>query len=91
MIESTEALYNRLMASLPGRDILTFDVFALLAVKEDGELDMDTLRQLIKTFRPDREGNLSLLDFAKAIDKCYKEMRVLRASIYNSSQVCDDL
>jgi hypothetical protein len=75
------------MLSVPHRDVLTFDVIALLAVQGNGELDLELMRSLIKLFRPDRDGNLSLLDFAKSIDTCYKELRVLRASISNSSKV----
>jgi hypothetical protein len=74
------------MSSLPNRGILTFDLLALLAVQDNGEIDLSLMRSLIKLFRPDRDGNISLLDFAKSIDTCYKEMRVLRASIFNSSK-----
>jgi hypothetical protein len=86
VIEATETLYNNLMSSLPDRGILTFDLLALLAVQDSGEIDLSLMRNLIKLFRPDRDGNISLLDFAKSIDACYKEMRVLRASIFNSSK-----
>jgi hypothetical protein len=74
------------MSSVPQREILTFDVIALLAVQGNGELNLEMMRDLIKLFRPDRDGNLSILDFAKSIDACYKELRVLRASISNSSK-----
>jgi hypothetical protein len=37
--------------------------------------------------RPDREGDLSKLDFVKSVDTIYKEMRLLRASIASSSRV----
>ena len=42
---------------------------------------------MVKLFRPDREGNLTLLDFAKSVDSVYKELRLLRASVANSSRM----
>lgn len=45
------------------------------------------MKDLIKLFRPDRQGNLTMLDFVKSCDSVYKEMRLLRASIANSGQV----
>ena len=39
---------------------------------------------LVKLFRPDRDGNLSMLDFLTSIDSVYKEFRMLNASIQNS-------
>lgn len=89
VVETTEEIFDRLMLSIPQRDTLSFDVLALLAVQNDGSLDIAMLRHLIKMFRPDREGNLSLLDFAKSIDSVYKEIRLLRANIHNSGKVSD--
>jgi hypothetical protein len=57
-IQSSEALY----ASLVGTSAhLKFDLIALLAIKPNGEIDEDKLKQLISLFRPDREGRLSLV------------------------------
>lgn len=75
------------MKSTPDRQCLTLDVLALLAVQRDGTLETSLLKDLIKFFRPDRNGNISLLEFAKSIDTCYKDIRLLRANIRNSSQV----
>jgi len=75
------------LLSSPGASVLSFDIIALLAVQRSGDLDEEKLRYLIKLFRPDREGNLSLLDFVKSIDSVYKELRLLRASVSNSSKV----
>jgi hypothetical protein len=65
---------------------LPFDVIALLAVKDDGEVDKSILKDLVKLFPYNSDGTLSLLDFAKDIDSCYKELRLLRANIKNSYQ-----
>jgi hypothetical protein len=83
-IMSVEAVYNRLI----GNDkILRFDLIALLAVGRDGEMDEDKLKALIKLFRPERDGTLSLIDFAKSVDSVYKELRLLRASVANSTKM----
>jgi len=86
-IECAENVYNRLMLGTPGASVLDFDVLALLAIQRNGSLDEHKVRELIRLFRPDREGKLSLLDFAKSIDSVYKELRTLRASVANSSKV----
>lgn len=86
-VACTEALYHLLLYATPGAKSLSFDVLALLAVRRNGELDEEILRSMIKLFRPDREGRLSLLDFAKSIDSVYKELRLLRASVSNSSKL----
>lgn len=80
-------MYNRLLRGTPGATVVSFDVIALLAIRKDGSLDEEKLRSLIKLFRPDRDGNLNLLDFAKSVDAVYKELRLLRASVSNSSKV----
>jgi small-conductance mechanosensitive channel len=58
-----------------------------LALKKDGAIDTERMKDLIKLFRPDRQGHLTLLDFVKSCDTVYKEMRLLRASIANSGQI----
>jgi len=67
-VACSEIIYERLLTGTPGAPILSFDVIALLAIQKDGKFDECKLRGLIKLFRPDREGNLTLLDFAKSID-----------------------
>jgi hypothetical protein len=42
---------------------------------------------LIKLFRPNRDGSLSMIDFVKSTDSVYREIRLLRAAVNNSSKV----
>lgn len=62
-------------------------MLALLCLRADGTLDQRKVRELIKVFRPDRDGKLSLVDFVRSIDAVYRELRLLRASVANSSKV----
>ena len=71
----------------PDEKSLHFDTLALLALDDSGEIDERKAKDLIKIFRPDREGVLTLLDFLKSVDSVYKEFRLLQASIENSSQI----
>jgi hypothetical protein len=57
-IQSSEAIYSRLVG---GSALLKFDLLALLAIDDNGEVDDDKLKELIHLFRPDRQGNLSLV------------------------------
>jgi hypothetical protein len=86
-IESSQDVYRRLMMRNPDSDILRFDVLALACMTSDNNLNHDKLRSLIRLFRPDRDGNLSLLDFVKSIDAVYKEISLLRASVRNSQKL----
>jgi hypothetical protein len=85
-IESAQEVYDRLLLRTPN-SVLSFEVLALLGVNKDGSLDQVKLRELVRLFRPDRDGTLSLLDFVKSIDSVYKELRLLRAAVANSSKI----
>ena len=71
--------------------VLVFDAIATLAKSEpgtkSGEIDSSKMKDLIRLFRPDREGNLTMLDFVKSVDAVYKKLRLLRAAISSSSQI----
>ena len=87
-IASVADVYRRLQLgdnSIGGN--LHFNAIAELAVRDNGKLDEQRLKSYIKLFRPDRDGMMSLLVFAKAIDACYKELRLLRASVASASRV----
>lgn len=66
---------------------LHFDVIASLAVNNDGTLDGDKIKDLIRTFRPNRDGTMSILDFVRSVDAVYKELRLLRATIKSSTLI----
>lgn len=65
---SSQKLFDRLLVGSTDEH-LKFDVLCLLAKGHDGSIDRGKVRDLIKTFRPDRNGNLSKLDFAKSVDR----------------------
>ena len=56
-------------------------------MKDNGDIDQVKVRDLVKVFRPRRDGVLTMLDFVKSTDSVYKEFRLLQASIQNSSQI----
>ena len=68
-------------------DVLKFDVLALAATRSNSDLNVSDLKNLIRLFRPDRDGKISLLDFVKSVDSVYKEARLLRASVRNSEKI----
>jgi hypothetical protein len=86
-IESAQDVYNRLLLHCPDNPVLTFDTLALITLDKNGEIDEKKARKLIRLFRPSRDGTLTALDFVKSCDKIYKDLRTLRASIANSSQL----
>lgn len=86
-IESAQKVYQRLMLHTPDHDRLPFDTIAVLATTKHGGLDQKKMKTLIRIFRPDSEGNLTLIDFVRSCDTVYKTSRLLRASIANSGQI----
>lgn len=86
-INSAQATYARLMKRTPNATQLPFETIAILAVDEKGKIDHEVVQPFIKLFRPDRNGNLSMLDFVRSVDSVYKEFRLLDATIENSSQI----
>lgn len=86
-IESSQLVYERLRLRTPNRDALPFETLALLAKDENGVLNQEKAKELIRAFRPDRDGTLGKLEFVKSIDVIYKQLRLLSANISNSSQM----
>jgi hypothetical protein len=76
------------MLSTPNKDTLHFENIVLVALDEQGNVDEEIARQLIKLFRPDRKGEIiTLLDFVKSIDGVYKAHHLLAVSIENSKEL----
>jgi hypothetical protein len=86
-IESGQKVYERLLLRQPSGEVLHFNVIAELAINRDGSINNDKMKELVRIFRPDREGNLTQIDFLKSVDKVYKEFRLIQASIQNSGTV----
>jgi hypothetical protein len=60
----------------PNATVLHFDTLMSLATNKDGNIQKEKARALIRLFRPDREGNLTLLDFVRSCDRIYKRIKV---------------
>ncbi len=85
---SAQSVYERLL--LKNRTIngkLHFDTMAVLAARTNGELDQERIKALIRTFRPDRDGGISMVDFVRSVDSVYKDLRMLRATVAASTKI----
>lgn len=71
-VESATKVYERLLLRTPEKDILDFETIAILAKDADGFVDENQVKELIKIFRPDRDGKLTLVEFVKSVDNVYK-------------------
>ncbi|KAG7359816.1 mechanosensitive ion channel [Nitzschia inconspicua] len=87
MILSAEAVYNRLMNLSSEHHILSFSVFNIILLQEDGSEDKDKRRALRNLFRPDRRDHLTVLSFVQSCDTIYKKIRYFRASVGNASVI----
>ncbi len=88
-VESSERLYESLMKNTPNEKLLPFETLSRVAYDSKGELMRDKTKALIKLFRPDRQGFLTKLEFVSSIDDVYRELRLFRASLANSSSIDD--
>ena len=87
-VHSSEEIYKCLLLGNPDPDTLQFETLSTLAKTPDSEqLDETRLKELVKVFRPERDGTLDLLEFVRSVDRVYKDLRLLRAAIRNSSQI----
>lgn len=86
-IQSSQEVYSRLLSKTPHLANVQFETIAYIALQYDGTIDQQKAKEAMKVFRPDRDGNLTLLDFIKSTDSVYKEFRLLQASIRNSSKI----
>lgn len=86
-IASAQEVYDRLLLRTPNQDILPFSTLALLAKNDNDTIDQNKAKLLIQAFRPDRQGNLTKLDFVKSVDTVYKSIKLLNANISNTSQI----
>jgi hypothetical protein len=86
-IELAQDVYQRLLMRSGGEEVLLFETIALLALEENSNIDQAKAKALVKLFRPDQQGHLSILDFVKSVDAVYKEVCLLGATIHNSSQI----
>jgi hypothetical protein len=70
-------------------DKLKFETLLVVALNEDGTLDRGKIKMLKRLFKPNRNGDITLLDFIKACHDVYKRIKMFRAKTLNSAQLDD--
>ncbi|KAL7540415.1 hypothetical protein ACHAXR_010092, partial [Thalassiosira sp. AJA248-18] len=90
-VDSSERLFETLQqrTTKSSRLLLPFETISEIAYDAKGVLMRDKVKALIRLFRPDRKGFLTKLDFVSSIDDVYKDLRLFRASLANSSSIDD--
>jgi hypothetical protein len=88
-VASAQDVYQRLLLKHEDENygVLKFDTFAVVALNRKGVLDTEKTKELIRVFRPNRDGSLNVLDFVRSVDSVYKELRLLRATVDSSSKI----
>lgn len=87
-VRSAKEIYRLLLRGNTESETLNFETLSVIArdpVTQD--IDDTKVKELVRIFRPERDGTLDLIGFIRSIDRVYKDMRLLRASIRNSSQI----
>jgi hypothetical protein len=87
-VRSAKEIYRLLLLGNPEAQILKFETLTAIA-RDPASHDIDDtkLKELVRVFRPERDGTLDCIAFIRSIDRVYKDMRLLRASIRNSTQI----
>ena len=71
-VESSQTVYESLLKMSrdgnPNNETVTFETIALVALLHDGTIDEPKAKDLVRVFRPNRDGSLSLVDFVKSVD-----------------------
>ena len=87
-VQSAKEIYKILRGGSTEADNLTFETLCVIAMDpESTEINEAILKDLVTIFRPERDGTVGSVRFIRSIDRVYKDMRLLRASIRNSSQI----
>jgi hypothetical protein len=60
-IQSSQEVYRRLKLRSPDEELLKFEAIAIISVQRDGTLDETKLKDLVRIFRPNRDGSLSMV------------------------------
>lgn len=88
-MESSILLFKRLLLKDPTSSTIHTSCIAELAKDSKGRLVKEKGRLLVSLFRPDRDGNITLLNFIQACDNVYKDVRTFSATVANSAQLDD--
>ena len=88
-VESSQKVFKRLMLKNPESEVLKFETLLIIALNEDGTLDRRKAKSLKRLFRPQRNGDITLLDFIKTCNDVYKRIKMFRAKTLNSAQLDD--
>jgi hypothetical protein len=87
-LQSAIDIYNCLIRRTPSLERIHFTtLLEALTYLDSKALVENRIKQLIRIFRPEQDRTLDLVSFVKSVDNVYKELRLLRASIRNSSQI----
>ena len=87
--DSSQKVYNRLLARSAESRVLKFETLLPIAIKEDGKYDKEKVKDIKRLFHPRRNGDIPLLEFIKGCDDVYKRIKMFRAKTLNSAQLDD--
>lgn len=81
----SQNMYQKLLPRR--REVLHFQDICKIAENGNGVKDKKKVLELVRLFRPNREGVITKLEFVKSIDSVYKELKLILANINSSSQI----
>lgn len=88
-LESSQKVFKSLKLKNPGSEGIKFETLLAVALNDDGTIDKSKAKALKRLFRPQRNGDISLLDFIKTTDDVYRRVKMFRAKTLNSQQLDD--
>ena len=93
-VKSTARVFEGLLRRQSEKNVLEFSTLSDIVVNSDGSIDREKLKKLVKVLRPNKDKQLTLVDFTRSVDNVYRELKTLSAGIRNAAAsksilVCD--
>jgi len=85
-VTSASRVFQKLLNQQSGdKNALKFSTLSEIAMNSDGSINAERMKLLVKVLRPNKDKQLTLIDFARSIDNVYRELKTLAAGIRNAT------
>lgn len=84
-VTSASRVFYKLLDQQGDKIALQFRTLSEIAMNSDGSLNAQRMKHLVKVLRPNKDKQLTLIDFARSVDNVYRELKTLAAGIRNAT------
>jgi len=84
-VKSTAKVYAKLLDLQSNKNALEFGTLGEIAMDSEGLIDRKKVKKLIKVLTPNKDKQLTLVEFTRSVDNVYRELKTLLAAIRNAT------